>query len=131
MRPIRRLFGAVAALAVAASGLVACSSAEDAATEALTGFLTGWSEGDLSAVAFTTPVGEAATSAAVSEQLAALSGELADRQPVLTAGQVSLEPPWPPRSSCGARSRCPAPKIVSLPWKLRLNPRSKAQFPGR
>lgn len=91
MRPIRRLFGAVAALAVAASGLVACSSAEDAATEALTGFLTGWSEGDLSAVAFTTPVGEAATSAAVSEQLAALSGELAQRPPALTAGQVSLE----------------------------------------
>src|SRR5690606_1713367 len=85
------LFGAVAALAVAASGLVACSSAEDAATEALTGFLTGWSEGDLSAVAFTTPVGEAATSAAVSEQLAALSGELAQRPPALTAGQVSLE----------------------------------------
>lgn len=40
---------------------------------------------------FTTPTGEAVASGEVAEQLAALSGDLADRQPVLTAGQVSLE----------------------------------------
>lgn len=91
MRVVRRLSVAIVALVAASTGLVACSSAEDEATEALVAFLSGWSSGDLSAVTFTTPVGETVSDVQVAEQLAALSGDLAERPPALTAGQLTLE----------------------------------------
>lgn len=91
MRPVNRLSVALAVLVVAATGLVACSRAEDEATRALETFLTGWTGGDLSAVAFITPAGEPVSSGQVSEELNALSGDLAARRPAMIAGAVSLE----------------------------------------
>lgn len=83
MRAYRRPVAAVAAVVLAGAGMVACSSREDDAREALQGFLDGWPTGELDEVAFVAPDGTPVPSAEVADGILALSGELGELTPEL------------------------------------------------
>ncbi|MGC4807173.1 penicillin-binding transpeptidase domain-containing protein [Micromonospora sp. DT233] len=79
----RRLGAALAATALAATGLVGCSSAEDGPERTVDAFLSGWGKGDLQAVGFVDPAGRKVPAADVAREIRELSGELAQTPPVL------------------------------------------------
>ncbi|MGW1059224.1 penicillin-binding transpeptidase domain-containing protein [Micromonospora rubida] len=78
----RRLVAALAATALAAAALTACS-AEDGPERAVDAFLSGWGKGDLQAVGFVDPTGKKVPATDVAREIRELSGELAATPPAL------------------------------------------------
>jgi cell division protein FtsI/penicillin-binding protein 2 len=86
--PYRRVAAIAAAVLLAAGAPAACGRS-DGPEPALRAFYDGWAAGDLSRVAFVAPTAEPVPAAEVTEQIAALSGELAQQPPAATLGAVT------------------------------------------
>lgn len=84
LRRLGSICAALACVVAAGTGLVACSSDDDAEAT-LEAFLAGWRDGNLDALAFIAPTGEKIAATEVATQLRELSGELKDRPPALSA----------------------------------------------
>ncbi|MBW4702879.1 penicillin-binding transpeptidase domain-containing protein [Micromonospora sp. RL09-050-HVF-A] len=80
--PLRRALAAVAATVLAAGALVGCSGDDDPAGS-VDAFLAGWRSGKLDKVGFVDPTGARVPAATVTEQIKALSGDLATTVPTL------------------------------------------------
>jgi len=90
--PARRRVGTgILVLALAATALAGCSSAEDDAREMLDAFLAGWPTGELDQVPFIDPLSEPVPSADVAAAIDSLSGELRDQPPSFEVDSLQVE----------------------------------------
>ncbi|MEU1605003.1 penicillin-binding transpeptidase domain-containing protein [Micromonospora matsumotoense] len=80
--PLRRALAALAASVLAAGALVGCSG-DDELAGSVDAFLAGWRTGNLDKVGFVDPTGARVPAADVTEQIKALSGDLAATTPTL------------------------------------------------
>lgn len=88
MRP--RMIAALTAAVLTVAALAGCSNEEDEARDALQGFLDGWRGGTLAEVPMVTPAGAPVAAATAQEQIATLSGELAEQSPELEIASVDV-----------------------------------------
>lgn len=80
--PLRRAVAALAVTVLAAGALVGCSD-DDGLAGSVDAFLTGWRTGNLDRVGFVDPTGARVPAAGVTEEIKALSGDLAATAPTL------------------------------------------------
>ncbi|XTZ15789.1 penicillin-binding transpeptidase domain-containing protein [Micromonospora echinospora] len=117
-RRTRRIRNAVFAVVVTATTLMGCSGG-DGPEKSVDAFLAGWRSGDLHAVGFRDPTGARVPAERVTEEIRALSGELADQPPTLRrSGEPTIT-----RDSAEGR--------ISVEWTLPGDTRWRYERPIR